>query len=576
MIGTVQLVSGELHYARIPRVYWKHRLEMAAAMGLNAISTYVFWNRHETQPGRYDFDGENDVAEFLRQAAAAGLAAILRPGPYVCAEWDFGGLPAWLLADGPIGVRTTDERFMAPVRRWLRRLGTALAPLQRTRGGPIVAVQLENEYGAFGRDAKYLQALRAALDDAGFGESPYYTIDQPADLARGALPGIAAGVTFGPAGIEDGLRTLPELRPDGPKICGEYWAGWFDRWREPHAPDDPQRQARDLETMLAAGWSVNAYMFAGGTNFGFSNGANVDGDRYAPVTTSYDYRAALDEAGHPTPKYFLFRDVIARRTGAALRPLPPAPARVEVPEFALTESADIDALLREPIVSVEPRAMESLGQSFGYVLYRTTMSEGGTATLEIESLRDFATILLDGAAVAHLDRRLGEARVGLERVTPGARLDILVENCGRVNYGPELADQRKGIVGAVRWNGRVMRGWEHFALPFDDLSGLRFDPRPRSGPGFFRGRFDLAELGDAFLDVGRLGKGVLFVNGRNAGRFWNVGPQRQLFVPAPWLRLGRNEIVSFDVMPSPAMAISSPRRSFEGDCLSQELGRNPS
>jgi beta-galactosidase len=556
MIGERRVISGEMHYARVPRAYWSGRLAMAYAMGLDAVSTYVFWNLHEPQPEVYDFAGENDVAEYVRTAAAAGLDVILRPGPYVCAEWDLGGLPAWLLTDDSNGFRTAGARFMRPVRRWLKRLGEELAPLQRSRGGPIVAVQLENEYGAFGEDPRYLQALREALDAAGFGETPYYTIDQPDDLARGSLAGVEAAVTFGPGDFDRAAEALERLRPGAPKFCGEYWAGWFARWGELPARDDSLAQTEDLARLLAGGWSVNVYMFHGGTNFGFHNGANFDGS-YRPVITSYDYRAALDQAGRPTPKYFAFRAAIAQSARIFPRPVPAVPRIVEVPAFALTESAPLESLLTIPVAAAAPRTMESLGQAFGYVLYRTELSDGGPGLLEFDDVRDFAVVSVDGRPAAVLDRRLGSASARIEPAKRHATLDVLVENCGRVNYGPQIARERKGIAGAVRWNGRELRGWKMYSLPLADLARLRFTAAKFSGaPAFFRGRFELAEPHDTFLNVSGLGKGVLFVNGRNAGRFWNLGPQRFLYVPGVWLRSGLNDVVTFDVLPQPEMVIT--------------------
>jgi beta-galactosidase len=566
MTGKRRIVSGEMHYPRVPRAYWPQRLRMAFAMGLNAVSTYVFWNLHEPEPAVYDFNGENDVAEFVRQAAAAGLDVILRPGPYVCAEWDFGGLPAWLLSGEPVAVRTTDDRFMVPVRRWLRRLGNELAPLQRSRGGPIVAVQLENEYGAYGSDSRYLPALRDALDAAGFGESPYYTIDRPRDLAAGSLADLPAGVTFGPGDAEKAFDALLALRPDAPLICGEYWCGWFDHWGEPHQRDDAEQQANDLGWMLERGWSVNLYMFHGGTNFGFTNGANQSDDAggapgYQPTTTSYDYLAALDEAGRPTQKYFTFRDVIAQRIGIERRTVPPFPRTIAIPQFELGESAPLQTLCVEPVTSDLPRVMESLGASFGYVLYRTTLTRAGAGLLDIDGMHDFATIVVDGQLVGHLDRRRNESSMRVDVRTSASVLDILIENCGRINYGRAPADERKGILGTVRWNGRELRGWEIFALPFDDLSSLRFARGVRAAPAFFRGTFDLREPRDTFLDLRALGKGSLFVNGHHAGRFWEIGPQRCLYVPGTWLQRGTNRIVTFDVMVRGHMVIRGIREA---------------
>jgi beta-galactosidase len=548
MIGPTPIVSGEMHYPRIPRAHWRARLEMAHAMGLDAVSTYAFWNVHEPRPGGYDFAGENDIAHYVRLAGESGLDVILRPGPYVCAEWDFGGLPAWLLATQTLRIRTTDETYMAPVRRWLRRLGTELAPLQRAYGGPITAVQLENEYGAFGADAAYLQALRAALDDAGFGVSPYYTIDQPQDLARGSLPDVPMAATFAPGDPERDLSELQKIRAYAPPICGEYWAGWFDRWGEPHQQRDEARQARDLAWMLERRCSLNLYMVCGGTNFGFFNGANATAEEpYAPVTTSYDYLAAIDEAGRPTTKYFAFRDAIARARATTPRPVPPKPETIAVPRCRLDESAGLDASLRRTIETERPLPMEFCNQSFGYILYRTELSRTGAGTLEIDELHDYASVLLDRRIVGYLDRRLGQHSMQMNVRNAPASLEILVENCGRVNYGPLMNGERKGITHCVRWNGEELLGWHIYPLDFDELPPIRFSRRKRAAPAFHRGVVKLRSAGDTFLDTSALGKGVLFVNGRNAGRYWRVGPQRSLYIPGTWLRKGANEIITFDI-----------------------------
>jgi beta-galactosidase len=550
VISDTPVLSGEMHYPRIPRAYWEARLKMAYAMGLDAVSTYVFWNRHEPSPGTYDFSDENDVAGFVRTAASVGLSVVLRPGPYVCAEWDLGGLPAWLLAGEPIALRTQDERYMQPVRRWLKRLGEELAPLQRSRGGPIFAVQLENEYGAFGQSKTYLQAMRDALNDAGFGESPYYTIDQPGDLERGSLPEVGIAATFAPGDPERDLGMLRALRPNGPLICGEYWAGWFDHWGEPHQRTDREGQVRDLEWMVEHDCSVNLYMFHGGTSFGFWNGANASETKpYQPDTTSYDYDAALDEAGRPTQKYRAFRDTIARVRGVKPRPVLEPPGTIEIAPFELRAFAPLDALLGSANACGTPVPMERLGQSFGYILYRSTLEHAGVGNLEFEWMRDYAVVLLDGEVAAHLDRRLGETATTLTVPRPGMRLDVLVENGGRINYGPKLLDERKGI-GAVRWSGRELREWEAFSLPLDDLAPLRFGAAPPRAPGFWRGMFEVDEPADTFIDVNSLGKGALWINGRNAGRFWNIGPQGSLYVPGTWLRKGANEAVAFDLFDS--------------------------
>jgi beta-galactosidase len=552
MIAAGQFFCGEMHYPRIPREYWRARLEMARAMGLDAVSTYVFWNLHEPQPERYDFTGDNDVAEYVRMAADCGLAVVLRPGPYVCAEWDLGGLPAWLLADPAMQLRTAHESYMGPVRRWLRRLGNELAPLQRAHGGPIAAVQLENEYGAFGADRSYLWALRTALDEAGFGESPFFTIDQPGDVERGALDDVAIASTFAPGDPERDLAILRELRPGQRPICGEYWAGWFDHWGEPHQQRDDAQQIRDVEWMAQTDCSFNVYMLCGGTNFGFSNGANgSEREPYAPVTTSYDYLSAIDEAGRPRPKYYAFREAIAAARKSSMRTVPTVPQTMELAEFALTQSAPLDALLRNPRAREHPQSMEAFGQSFGFVLYRTALEDSSAGLLEIDAVRDYATVILDGTVCGRLDRRVGSSGLKLDAHRAGATLDILVENCGRINYGPLVGGERKGIERAVLYNGNELLGWQIFPLPLDDLSLLAFASNVRAAPAFFRGAFEISQTRDTFFDMRGFGKGVLFVNGRNLGRYWSIGPQTALYVPGAWLRRGTNEAIVFETEGAP-------------------------
>ncbi len=466
-----------MHYPRIPPEYWAERLKMARAMGLQAISTYVFWNRHEPAEGRFDFSGGNDLGRFIRLAQREDLAVVLRPGPYVCAEWDWGGLPAWLLKDA-VAVRTADETFMAPVRRWLRRLGKEIAGLQRRRGGPIIAVQLENEYGAFGSDKDYLRALRAALRDAELDASPLYTIDQPGDLARGALDDLPIAVTFAPGDPGAQFEQLHALRPQASLLCGEYWAGWFDHWGEAHSRLDDEAQAADLDWMLSRGASVNVYMFHGGTNFGFWNGANAfEPSPYQPTTTSYDYQAALDEAGRPTAKYFRFRQIIERRTGTTAPAVPPSPQTVEIPRQCFERALPLGACLPQPVHHSDPLSMEALDQAYGYVLYRTTLPGPGDGVLEIDEVRDYAVVMLDGRVVADLDRRLAQSQCALESREQCATLDVLIENCGRINYGPQSGVRAKGYY-ARRALERTRAPWmEHVRSALRAFGTLRLVAR---------------------------------------------------------------------------------------------------
>ncbi len=551
-----QVLSGEMHYARVPRAYWRDRFRKARAMGLNTISTYVFWNLHEPRPGVYDFAGQNDVAEYIREAGQEGLSVILRPGPYVCAEWELGGYPAWLLADSTMVLRSTDPRFTAPAERWLRRLGRELVPLLSTHGGPIVAVQVENEYGSFDADASYLRWSVNALKAAGLGDVLLYTADGPEQLPRGTLPDLPAVVNFGPGDADSAFAKLVAFRPGqapAALMAGEYWAGWFDSWGQPHHATDAEREARELEWMLDRGYSVNLYMFHGGSTRGFMNGANGSPARgdYAPQTSSYDYDAALDESGRPTRKYFLFRDVLARHSATPLPPVPATPAPIAIPAFALKQALPLSSVLAMPIRSDRPRSMESIGQSYGYILYRATLSGPVQGDLVLQRLRDYARVDLDGKLVGFLDRRLGQARLPLSAPSGSHTLDVLVENTGRINFTKALRTERKGLDGAVTLGGREVTGWRIYPLPMtapvQSLPRREFRAMTPTGPAFYRATFTVAHPGDTFLDLRGWGKGAVWVNGHALGRFWSIGPQQTLYLPGPWLHAGPNDVVVFDL-----------------------------
>jgi len=544
----MQIISGEMHYARIPRAYWRGRLRKAREMGLNTISSYVFWNLHEPTPGTFDFTGQNDVAEFVREAQQEGLWVILRPGPYVCAEWDLGGYPAWLLADSAMVLRSADPRFTQPAVRWLDRLGRELAPLLATHGGPIIAVQVENEYGSFDHDTTYLDWQLAALRHAGLGDAYLYTADGDVQLPRGTLTGIPAVVNLGPGDAIESFAKLHAFRPHEPLMSGEYWAGWFDQWGRKHHATDAAQQTRELDWMLGHGYSVNLYMFHGGTTFGLMNGANADRSGYNPQTTSYDYDAALDEAGHPTPKYFAFRDVIARhRPGVTLPPVESAPPMIAVAPFELAEHASLWSNLGRPAHVEHVRPMESFGQSYGYILYRTRVHGPISGELVIDSVRDYAQVYVNGELVATLDRRLKQDSTPITLSADENRIDILVENSGRVNFTKVLRGERKGITRSVTLDGRELTGWDVFTLPMTDIGHLRFDDDESTGPAFYRGTFRVDRAGDTNLDMRGWGKGLVWVNGHDLGRFWSIGPQQTLYVPGPWLNPGVNTVTVFDL-----------------------------
>ena len=545
-----QVISGEMHYPRIPRQYWRARLRMAKAMGLNTITTYVFWNEHEPKPGVYDFSGNNDVAEFVREAQQEGLYVVLRPGPYVCAEWEFGGYPAWLLKDHSIKVRTSDPKFMVPATQWLKRLGEELAPLQIGNGGPIILTQVENEYGSFGNDHAYMEQIHKALVDAGFTKSQLYTADGPEEVPNGSLAELPVGINFG--GEQDGdaqkaFATLKKYRPNGPFFNSEYWAGWFDHWGGKHAHTNAAAQEENLKWMLAQGYSVSIYMFHGGTSFGWMNGANrTDSGEYQPDVTSYDYDSALDESGRPTAKYYAFRDLIAKATGVTPPPVPEVPAPIAVPAVKMDEAASLWANLPAPIHSKTILSMEDVGQAYGYILYRTEVKNTTASELVLDQLHSYALVYLDGKLVGTLDRRLKQDRLTLPATKGKARLDILVENTARVNFGKFIGEERAGITNEVTLGGKALSGWETYPLPMTDLSSLKFSTTPCEGACFYRGDFDLTETADTFLDTSEFTKGALWLNGHALGRIWDIGPQKTLYAPGPWLAKGKNELVVFD------------------------------
>ena len=543
-----RILSGGLHYFRVHPGQWADRLRKARLMGLNTVETYVPWNLHQPRPDHFRMDGALDLPAFLDLAAAEGLHVLLRPGPYICAEWEGGGLPSWLLNEPDIRLRSRDPRFLAAVDAYFERLLTPLVPQLATHGGPVIAVQVENEYGAYGDDTAYLAHLADSL--RGFGvDVPLFTCDQPFDLGRGALPGHLATANFGSRSAQS-LAALRAHQPEGPLLVTEFWIGWFDRWGGSHAVRDPGQAARELDEVLATGASVNLYMFHGGTNFGFTNGAN-DKHTYRPTVTSYDYDAPLDEAGDPTEKFTAFREVIGKYAPLPDGPVPGPADKLALEPVALTESAallDSAHLLGEPVRSREPLTMEQLGQDFGFVLYETLLSAAGPALLELEQVRDRAQVFVDGRPVGVLERENHEHALAFDVPRAGAVLTLLVENQGRVNYGPGIHD-RKGLPGQVLLDGTPLVDWTSRPLPMTRPDALAFatTTRPPTGPAFHRGTFELTGTADTFLHLDGWTKGNAWINGFALGRYWSRGPQRSLYVPAPVLREGVNEIVVLEL-----------------------------
>lgn len=549
-----QMISGEMHYPRVPREAWRARLKMAKAMGLNTIGTYVFWNLHEPQKGRFDFTGNYDIAAFVKMAQEEGLWVVLRPSPYVCAEWEFGGYPYWLQQEKGLQVRSTEPQFLAAYRRYVQQVAKQLAPLQINHGGPVLMVQVENEYGFYGHDQEYLNLNRQLFIEAGF-DGLLYTCDPAAKVAQGHLPGLLPAVN----GLDRPAEVKQIVRANhggkGPFFIAEWYPAWFDWWGAPHHTVPAAAYAGRLDTALAAGLSLNMYMFHGGTTRGFLNGANYgDSAAYEPQTSSYDYDAPLDEAGNATPKFRAFRAVIAKHlpAGVELPPVPAAKPAITLPPVPLTQAASLFALLPAPQTSARPLTFEDLNQAYGYVLYRTTVPGGATGMLRIQGLRDYGLVFVNGKPVGTLDRRLKQDSLALVLPKGPVRLDILVENLGRINFGKYLLQNRKGITARVTLGGQEVQNWQMFGLPFERADAALFKgkaaPLPVAGPVVKRGTFRLKATGDTYLDMRAWGKGSLWVNGHSLGRYWSIGPQQTVYVPVEWLKQGENEVVVLELL----------------------------
>lgn len=545
-----QMISGEIHYLRVPRECWRDRLKMAKAMGLNTIGTYVFWNMHEPQKGHYDFSGNNDIAAFVKIAREEGLWVILRPSPYVCAEWEFGGYPYWLQHIEGLEVRSKEPQYLAAYHNYIKAVGKQLSGLQINHGGNILMVQIENEYGSYSNDKSYLDINRKMFIDAGF-DGLLYTCDPAADVAKGHLPGLLPAVN----GIDDPEKVKQLVRENhngkGPFYIAEWYPAWFDWWGQKHHTIPYENFLDRLDRVLAAGISINMYMFHGGTTRGYMNGANYnDKNPYEPQVSSYDYDAPLDEAGNATPKFMKFREVIARHLPAGVT-LPEVPAKkptITTPVISFTRNAAVFSKLPAAIKSVGPLTFEDLNQAYGFVLYRTTVPGGHSGLLKIKDLRDYGLVFINGKRVAILDRRLAQDSVEVTLPAGTVTLDILVENLGRINFGPYLLKNKKGIVGEVLFNGQAIHQWQQFKLPFDVQPAVIPSAVAGDAPVLKEGSFTLSATGDTYLDMTQWGKGVVWINGHHLGRYWQVGPQQTLYVPAEWLKKGNNKITVLELV----------------------------
>ena len=580
--------AAEVHYPRIPRAYWDHRIKMCKALGMNTVCIYVFWNIHEQKEGQFDFTGNNDVAEFCRIAQKNGMYVIVRPGPYVCAEWEMGGLPWWLLKKKDIKLRERDPYFMERVKIFEQKVGEQLKPLTIQNGGPIIMVQVENEYGSYGEDKPYVSEIRDCLRGIYGKELALFQCDWSSNFEKNGLDDLTWTMNFGTgANINDQFRRLGELRPNAPKMCSEFWSGWFDKWGARHETRPAKDMVEGMDEMLSKGISFSLYMTHGGTSFGHWAGANSPG--FAPDVTSYDYDAPINEYGQATPKFWELRKMMEKyNDGKKMPNVPKAPMPIiTVPKFELTEFAPLLSAITKP-VNGEIKTFEEMDMGWGTMMYSTRLPEITSQSVLSGEFHDFAQVFIDQQYIGKIDRVKNEKSLIIPAVKKGAELIIIVEGMGRINFGRAIKDF-KGIVGNVTLttetdNVEMMltpKQWTNVAIPDDYQTAVKaldrvkgvndqvtagkvkgsvpalaltqgYEGSKKLGDimkaGYHRGYFNLKKVGDTFLNFETWGKGQVYVNGHAMGRIWSIGPQQTLYVPGCWLKKGKNEIIVLDVV----------------------------
>ena len=552
--------AAEVHYPRIPQAYWDHRIKMCKALGMNTLCIYVFWNIHEQREGQFDFTGNNDVAEFCRLAQKNGMYVIVRPGPYVCAEWEMGGLPWWLLKKKDIRLREQDPYFMERVKIFEQKVGEQLAPLTIQNGGPIIMVQVENEYGSYGEDKPYISAIRDCLRGIYGDKLTLFQCDWSSNFEKNGLDDLVWTMNFGTgANIDHEFARLKELRPDAPLMCSEFWSGWFDKWGANHETRPAKDMVDGMDEMLSKNISFSLYMTHGGTSFGHWAGANSPG--FAPDVTSYDYDAPINEYGGTTDKYFQLRKMMQKYCKTKLPAIPKMPAQfIAIPPFQLTEHADMLMGVDSVVMDSPLRTMEELNQGWGSIVYVTTLPEIDIpSVLTLNEGHDFAQVYIDNKYVGKIDRVRNENSLQLPAVKKGQELKIYIEAMGRINFGRAIKDY-KGITNSVTISTEVdghdmiwnLKRWTILTIPDDYATAkkaLNAPPAPiTSNMGYYRGHFNLKKVGDTFLNMEQFGKGQVYVNGHAVGRFWSIGPQQTLYVPGCWLKKGKNEVIVLDVI----------------------------
>ena len=574
--------AAELHYPRIPRAYWKHRIKMCKALGMNTVCLYVFWNIHEQQEGKFDFTGNNDVAEFCRLCQKNGMYVIVRPGPYVCAEWEMGGLPWWLLKKKDIKLREKDPYFMERVKIFEKKVGEQLASLTIQNGGPIIMVQVENEYGSYGKDKPYVSAIRDIVKESGFDKVELFQCDWSSNFLNNGLDDLTWTMNFGTgANIDNQFKRLGEVRPNAPKMCSEFWSGWFDKWGARHETRPAKDMVEGMDEMLSKGISFSLYMTHGGTSFGHWAGANSPG--FQPDVTSYDYDAPINEYGHTTPKYFELREMMAKHNdGKKLPAVPKAPMPlISVPTFKFTEYKPLVYGYTKKTVEQAPKTFEEYDMGWGTMVYVVSLPANDKPSTLTGEFHDFAQVYLENKYIGKIDRVKNEKSLDLPAMPNGGKLTIVVEGMGRINFGRAIKDY-KGIVGNVTITSQSPYGeitlkptaWAQLAIPDDyqnavkALSGksmadaeleevvakahsdavIKIDPWGERKAGYYRGFFNINKVGDTFINMEAFGKGQVYVNGHALGRFWQIGPQQTLYLPGCWLKKGKNEVIVLDVV----------------------------
>ncbi|WP_297262962.1 beta-galactosidase [uncultured Prevotella sp.] len=566
--------AAEIHYPRIPRQYWEHRIKMCKALGMNTICIYIFWNIHEQREGVFDFKGQNDVAEFCRLAKKNGMYVIVRPGPYVCAEWEMGGLPWWLLKKKDIRLREQDPYFMSCVDRFEKHVAEQLAPLTIQRGGPIIMVQVENEYGSYGENKAYISQIRDTLrkywdiksdNTTPSQQTTLFQCDWNSNFEKNGLDDLTWTMNFGTgAKIDDQFRRLRELRPNAPLMCSEFWSGWFDKWGARHETRPAKDMVAGIDEMLSKGISFSLYMTHGGTSFGHWAGANSPG--FAPDVTSYDYDAPINEYGEPTEKYWLLRKTLQKYSDKKLPAVPGKAANIiSIPKMTLQNAAPIYMGVDSIAESRDVQTFEEMNMGYGSMIYNTKLPKIAEGSMLHINGHDYVQVFINGNYIGKIDRVKNERSLPLPATSKGDQLTMLVEGMGRINFGRAIKDF-KGLVDDVTLTAEVdgdeltwnLKDWRMRRIADDYQTARRAITTPRndialsdntpSKIGYYRTTFLLNKTGDTFLNMETWGKGQVYVNGHALGRFWSIGPQQTLYCPGCWLKKGENEIVVLDVV----------------------------